>query len=321
MKAQVSVGGVSAGPGSVGRGYLSITTNPPVEVPLMVVNGTNAGPTLVVTAGIHGTEYPGIEAARRFGVEIDPKALSGQIVISHLANPNAFYRRSITLSGFENQNLNWTFPGREEGTSTERLAHTLFDTLIRKADLYVDLHGGNMIEALTPYVAYADTPADSAQMEIAKKMALAYGIKYICIGDTPGSTYVNAAQLGIPSLLAEAGGQGLVSEQDVQILLAGLNNIARAFKMAPGYPAAPPRYVWVRQSVSVRASTGGFYYPCVRLEEKVDKGQRLGHITDAFGDPTGEIVAPLSGFVRWIVTSLAVNRGDPLLSISVPNDL
>jgi predicted deacylase len=234
-----------------------------------------------------------------------------------LANPHAFYRKSISLSGFEDQNLNWTFPGREEGTSTERLAHALFHTLIRKADLYVDLHGGNMVEALTPYVAYADTPGHPKQMEIAKQLALAYGIKYICIGDTPGSTYVSAAQLGIPSLLAEAGGQGILSEEDVEILLSGLNNIARAFKILPGNPEPPPTYVWVRQSVTVRAETGGFYYPCVRLEEKVEKGQRLGHITNAFGDPTGEIVAPLTGFIRWIMTSLAVNTGDPVLSISV----
>src|SRR2546426_7077578 len=125
-----------------------------------------------------------------------------------MANPIAFYRRSIYISGFENQNLNRMFPGREGGTSTEHLAHALFHNVIRRADFYVDLHGGDMIETLTPFVAYAETPDRPEQMEIAKKLALTYGVKYICKGDTPGSTYVSAAQAGIPALLAEAGGQG-----------------------------------------------------------------------------------------------------------------
>jgi len=273
-----------------------------------------------VTAGIHGTEYPGIEAARRFGLELDPGNLSGQVVIVHIANPTAFYRRSIYVSGFEDQNLNRMFPGKEEGTSTERLAYALFHQVIRRADLYVDLHGGDMIEALAPFVAYVDTPTHPRQTESARRLALAYGIKYVCKGTTPGSAYVTAGNSGIPTLLAEAGGQGILSEQDVQVHLHGLRNILYAFKMVTGIAVNQITPVFIRDSVSLRSEVRGLYYPTVRLDEQVTHGQRLGHITDSFGESAKDVVSPVTGYVKWVVTSLAINPGDPLMSIAVPED-
>jgi len=147
---------------------------------------------------------------------------------------------------------------------------------------------------------------------------MAYGVTYICRGDTPGSAYVTAAGEGIPTLLAEAGGQGILSEPDVQTHVRGLTNVARTFGMLPGEPTPAPRYVWIRESVTLRATTDGLYYPRARLEEHVEPGQHLGSITDPFGEPKAVVTAPTAGFIKYVGTSLAINRGDPLLSIAVP---
>jgi len=158
MDGTIAIGTLSAPRGSRVHGYLPVRTDPPIEIPVSIVNGASPGRTLVVTAGVHGTEYPGIEAARRFSGALNPAHLSGRVVVVPIANPQAFSRRAIYVSGFEDQNLNRMFPGSAEGTSTQRLAHALFHEVIRKADLYVDLHGGDMVEALTPYVSYVNTP-------------------------------------------------------------------------------------------------------------------------------------------------------------------
>jgi len=314
----ITIGTLFAAPGSRARGFLPVQTDPPIVLPISIINGAAPGPTLVVTAGLHGTEYPGIEAARRFSTDLDPARLSGRAVVVHIVNPRAFYRRAIYVSGFEEQNLNRMFPGSSDGTSTQRLAYTLFHEVIRKADLYVDLHGGDMIEALTPYVSYVNTPDLPEQVEKGKALAVAYGIKYICNGDTPGSAYVTAARAGIPTLLAEAGGQGVLSEPEVRMHLRGLNNVARQFGLLAGDPTPPPPYVWIRESVTMRSPTDGLYYPRAPLDQYVESGQELGTITDPFGEVKAVITAPAAGYIKYVGTSLAINTGDPLLSIAIP---
>lgn len=315
----VEVGTLRASPGECVRGYLVVgLVDQDVRVPVTILNGRRPGPRMVVTAGIHGAEYPPIEAARRLVNDLEPGSLSGSLVVAHMANPVAFQKRSVFSSGLEEKNLARCFPGTPEGSPTECLADALFRNIISQADLFIDLHGGDMIEALAPFAAVVDTPRDPHQVQVAERMARAFGIRFLNRSKTAGSAYFSAAHTGIPSLLAEAGRQGLLTEKDVQIHLRGLRNVLREFGMIPGQLEPGEESTRLNKAVYVRVGASGLSYLHVSVGEFVKEGQRLATITDPFGEPLEEIQAPVHGYVLYLISTLAINQGELLMAIGVP---
>ena len=110
-----------------------------------------AGPRVGITAGVHGAEYVSIAALRRVAMELDPAAVSGSIVAVLTANPAAFAARSIYVNPLDGRNLNRTLPGDPAGSPSERLAAWLDANVIAGSDLFIDMHCGDMNEALIPF--------------------------------------------------------------------------------------------------------------------------------------------------------------------------
>ena len=287
--------------------------------PLFLINGSKEGPTLVVTAGIHGGEYPCVEAAARLGRSIDPKKLSGKMIILPSANPITFKARSIYITPIDGLNLNRQFPGEAHGTYTRALADWLFQNIITQGDLYIDMHGGDMIEALVPFVSYNITGKKAVDKK-AKEMAMAYGIRAVLekqdAGGLAGTTYAAAARAGVPALLTEAGGQGVWTEEEVEILESGVRRVMAAMDMyanvkEPGEEAQVlGGWEWLR------SENDGLFYSDVNVGEIVSAGQEVGHIDDIFGERLQTAIAPVDGEVLFLVTSLAMNDGDPLMAIA-----
>jgi predicted deacylase len=284
------------------------------EVPIIAINGRRDGPRVAITGGVHGAEYVGIEAARRLGMSIDPADLTGSLVVVPVANTAAFYARSIYTSGLDTNNLNRMFPGKPDGEPSEILAHWLFEHIIRPSQYYVDLHGGDMIEALVPFVAYMQS-ADQHVEETARSMAVATGIPRIIRALTPGSTYSAAASVGIPAILAEIGGQGIWDEALVEQHREGVVRVLRHLGVLAGEvpPVGEPRhydtFAWMR------AEGAGLFHPLIDVGDTVTAGQHLGSIVDYFGTEVKRLEAVASGEIVFLVTSLAMNPGDPLLAI------
>ena len=134
-------------PGARWSGLLAPLRDEAPPVPCHVLQGTAAGPTLLVTAGIHGAEYASIAAAQRLAA-LDPTTLSGRLVVVPIVNTSAYFARSIYLNPLDGKNLNRVFPGRADGSASERLAFWLVRELMTGADASLDLHGGDLIEAL-----------------------------------------------------------------------------------------------------------------------------------------------------------------------------
>lgn len=288
----------------------------PVEMPLFLVNGARPGPRLTVTAGVHGAEYASIEAALRLGRTLDPATLSGQVVIAPIVNPLAFSARSIYVTPVDGKNLNRQFPGRAGGTFSQALAHWLYESLLRPSDAYIDLHGGDLVEALEPFSIIAST-GDDAVDRASLDLANAFGIHYVLRGETPGSTYQAAARAGVPAVLAEAGGQGIWAEENVNLLANGVRRVMHHLGMVSTQPEAPQEApVLLKRWSWLRAEHDGLFYPRVQVGQQVTEGQDLGAVTDVFGDPMQPVTAPISGVVLFLVTSLAMNQGDPLLAIA-----
>jgi predicted deacylase len=309
----LAVGTLRAPPGAKVTGLLAVPGTP-IEMPVTLVNGSAPGPRLAITAGVHGGEYPGIEAAIRTAAGLDARAVRGAVVIVHIVDVPAFAARSIYLCPLDGKNPNRLFPGRPDGTASERLAHTLFSEVIAPSDAYVDLHGGDINEALVPFtitVASGNAGVDARAQDLAR----VFGIRYVVQGRVGGGTYAAAAERNIPAILAEAGGQGLLDEASLRIHLRGLRNVLRHLRVVDGAPEPVEPITLLTRLHWVTSQHSGLFYADVAPGREVDAGARIGEIRDYFGRPLTEVRSPAAGVVLFTVTTPATNPNDPLFAV------
>lgn len=284
------------------------------QVPIFLINGAQDGPTLLVTGGIHGAEYASIEAALRLGQSLDPNKLHGRMIVLPIVNMPAYKARAIYILPFDGKNLNRQFPGDAEGTASEQLAHWLTFNVIKQADAYVDLHGGDMNEALVPFTVFQKT-GDEAINAKSLRLAQVFGIKYLVGSEVKGSTISAAASLGVAGILPESGGQGIWEPHHIQILSDGLERVMRHLEMIEGPQPELNETQVMSQFVWSRSDHDGGYYPEVHVGDEVKAGQHVGRVAGFDGKTLQDITAPVSGTVLFVVTTLAINQGDPLLAI------
>lgn len=311
----LSVGTLSAPHGQKHYGMNEfLVQGQPYRLPMWLINGAGDGPTLVVTAGVHAAEYASIAAALELGRSLDPANLSGRVIVVPVLDMPAFTARSIYVCPLDGKNPNRVFPGNANGSASEQIAHWVFRNVMSQANYYVDMHGGDLIEALVPFTIFfrsGDKRVDEASLE----MARAFGIQFLVCSETPGSTFCAASVAGIPSILTEAGGQGVWTAEDVRCHTNGLNRLMRHLKMIPGSaPETVPttlleRFLWLRSEHE------GFWYPATAVNERVKAGQNLGVIKDYEGRVLQTAVSPADGVVLFLVSSLAINHNDPLLAV------
>lgn len=286
--------------------------------PYIAIRGARDGPSVLVTAGIHAAEYTGIEAAIRLGRSLDPAEVRGTVVLIPLLNRPGFYERSIYVNPEDNDNLNRLFPGSAAGTWGQRFAHHLLTRIVTKFDHAIDLHAGDLIEDLTPFVIYRETGNAVLDAKIVK-MANAYGaewaVKSAPTGERPGSLYAVAALSGVAAMLAESGGRGLLIEEDVVRHVRGVTNILRAIGALEGEPESVTPPVVVRSFEWLRSPAEGIFHCGVHVGQRVRVGDLVGDLTDLVGTPIAPVRAPVSGVVLFVVTSPAIKRDGLLLAI------
>ena len=292
-----------------------------LEVPVIELTGAADGPRLTVLAGVHGCEYAPMAAVRRWARALAGRELRGRIRAVPVLNLPAFRARTPFLVPDDGKNLNRCFPGDPDGTVAVRLAYAAFTQLILGSDALVDAHAGDMVEALEPFALYDAGPSEARSLEL----ATAYGLGYV-IRQEPGpdravggTTSTAAAELGIPAIIAEAGGCGLVEAAAVDAHVRGLDRVLALLGMASD-PAAeagqarPParlgRFLWLR-------STGeGWWEPAVRPGEQVAEGQVLGTVSSLDGAEVRQTVtAPAPGVPMFITSSPAVAADGLLLGL------
>ena len=288
------------------------------EWPYFAISGKVSGPTVLVTAGIHAAEYTGIEAAIRLGRDTHPAQVRGILIVIPLLNRPGFYERSVYVNPEDGDNLNRLFPGDPKGKWGERFAHRLLTEIVTRCEYAIDLHAGDLIEDLTPFVIYRET-GEAALDERIRRMADAYGarwaVKSAPTGERPGSLYALAALNGVASVLAESGGRGLLIEDDVVRHVRGVTNILRAIGALNGAPepVAPPRVVnsfdWLRSPVE------GIFHSRVQVDQQVTAGDVVGELVNLVGEPLAMVKAPVSGVVLFVVTSPAMKKDGLLLAI------
>ena len=174
----LKIGELCAVPGEKTQGYLEVKGTP-VKMPITLINGTGEGKTVLITGGTHGGEYPGVETAIRLASSLKPEEISGQLIIVHPCNVPAFQAKLQYIGPYDGKNLNREYPGLATGTVTQRIAFTVSSMLFPLADFYMDLHGGDIHEALTPFVLYSKLGGEE-QTALALEASKALGVKYVC---------------------------------------------------------------------------------------------------------------------------------------------
>jgi predicted deacylase len=322
--ADLTVGTATAGAGQRVNGVIQVArgVDAAADVPVIVINGARPGPMMALVAGAHGTEYASIVALQKLARSVEPAALSGSVVIAPLLNVAAFKQVVPHLNPADGKNMNRFYPGKADGTQTERISWAITKQLIERCDYLLDFHGGDLDENLRRYAYWADTGKESLDATT-RGMVLAFGLAHIIIqrartAPAPGApvTITRYAQMiGKPAIAVEAGHSGTVMPEDVDVLVDGSLNVMRHLKMLPGdaIPVANP--VWIANATVVTADREGVFHSVVVPEAYVVKGARVGYITDYFGMKVADVTSPAAGVVIYIRSIPSLKKGDNLVDV------
>jgi uncharacterized protein len=290
-----------------------------LEVPALDITGTADGPLLTLIAGVHGCEYASQAGLRTWARSLADRELRGRILAVPVLNLPSFWARTPFVVPEDGKNLNRCFPGDASGTLAERLAYDTFTKVIQGSDALIDMHAGDMVEALQPFALY---DAGSAE-DRARDIAVAYGLGYV-IRQEPGpdravagTSSAAAAEIGIPAIIAEAGGCGLVQRAAVEAHVRGLNRVLAVLGMSDGPASDGPPPVNLRRFLWLYGRDEGWWEPTVEVGETVAEGQVIGTISSIDGTQTLEtITAPADGVAMFMTSSPAVAAGGLLLGLA-----
>jgi len=327
-----AVGPVSARAGTMASGFLEVPAgvDSATRVPVTVVRGRTAGPVLALVAGTHGSEVAPIVALQRLRGEVDPAALRGTLVLVHVANLPSFLHRTIYRGPWDGKNLNRVYPGRADGTVSERIAHAITTQVIDRSDYLVDMHAGDGNESLRPYTYWSRLGVDARVDSAAREMALAWGNDHVVIDtdrprDLKASLYTqNTAHLrGKPAITTETGYLGLPVEEMVQRNVAGARRLMRHLGMLPaeGPLRAEERVehpVYLDRTAVLTSPATGTWRALVERGQTVQKGTPLGVVTDFFGAPLATVASPFAGTVLYVIGTPAMSKGEPVAMIGHP---
>jgi len=320
-----TVGTAAAAPGQKVSGMIEVPAgvDAATSIPVVVANGAKPGPVLALVSGAHGTEYASIIALEKVIERIDPAALSGTVVIVPLVNIQSFEKKVPHVNPVDNKSMNRFYPGRMDGTQTERALYMMTKEVVDKCNYLIDLHGGDLDESLRPY-SYWPLSGNAEQDKITREMTLAFGLDTIIIAadrpkDPAASRYLDntANTRGKPAIAAEAGYAGTVETDDVEVLVNGCFNVMRYLKMLPGAATFVQNPVWIDNVQTVASDQNGIFYPLVKRGMYVAQGAKIGYVTDYTGRMLLEARAPVAGIVLYVCAVPSMTKGATIANIGV----
>jgi predicted deacylase len=219
--------------------------------------------------------------------------------------------------------MNRFYPGRNDGSQTERASYLITKEVVEVCDHLIDLHGGDLDESLRPYSYWTKTGRDE-QDRISKEMVLAFGLDHIIVSadrpqDPAASRYLEntATTRGKPSITAEAGYAGTVMPDDVDALINGCLNVMGYLHMVDRVVRPPQHLLWFPKVVTVTGDSTGVFHPLVARDTWVTAGMKLGYVTDYVGRRLYETAAPEAGLVLYINALPTLLKGGTIANIGV----
>ena len=305
---------ISVEPGNVWTGYLELGQGE-FRLPAAVLHGTRPGKTMLITAGVHGGEYVGIQAAIELSQKLKIQKVAGTIIIIKVINVPAFERRNGSMGLTDGKNLNREFPGNPEGTEMERLAWAVSHELQPAADYYIDLHSGDDYEQLTSYVYYAGM-ADEKTVSQSRRMAEQVDVPYMVRSNVAsGGAYNYAASQGIPSILIERGGMGAWTSEEVRSTRRDVRNSLCHLGIYQGKKDYRTYYPLDVTDICYQdASRDGLWYPFKKPGDMIREGEILGEVRDYEGGLLELSVAEYDGVILYQTGTLQVLGDGPMIA-------
>ena len=305
---------ISVEPGNVWTGYLELGQGE-FRLPAAVLHGTRPGKTMLITAGVHGGEYVGIQAAIELSQKLKIQKVAGTIIIVKVINVPAFERRNGSMGLTDGKNLNREFPGNPKGTEMERLAWAISHELQPAADYYIDLHSGDDYEQLTSYVYYAGM-ADEETVSQSRRMAEQVDVPYMVRSNVAsGGAYNYAASQGIPSILIERGGMGAWTSEEVRSTRRDVRNILCHLGIYQGKKDYRTYYPLDVTDICYQdASRDGLWYPFKKPGDMIREGEILGEVRDYEGGLLELSVAEYDGVILYQTGTLQVLGDGPMIA-------
>ena len=305
---------ISVEPGNVWTGYLELGQGE-FRLPAAVLHGTRPGKTMLITAGVHGGEYVGIQAAIELAQKLKIQKVAGTIIIVKVINVPAFERRNGSMGLTDGKNLNREFPGNPKGTEMERLAWAVSHELQPVADYYIDLHSGDDYEQLTSYVYYAGM-ADEKTFSQSRRMAEQVDVPYMVRSNVAsGGAYNYAASQGIPSILIERGGMGAWTSEEVRSTRRDVRNILCHLGIYQGKKDYRTYYPLDVTDICYQdASRDGLWYPFKKPGDMIREGEILGEVRDYEGGLLELSVAEYDGVILYQTGTLQVLGDGPMIA-------
>jgi uncharacterized protein len=294
---------------------VTLYTNTPVTLPVRVVHGRRPGPTLFVSAALHGDEIIGVEIIRRVLALPVMKRLNGTLLAVPIVNTLAFLHRSRYLP--DRRDLNRSFPGSRRGSLAARLADLFLREIVGRCDYGIDLHTGAVNRPNLPQIR-----ADIGNPEVLR-LARAFGAPLLLnSAPTAGTLREYTTQKGIPVLLYESAEALRFDEVCIRIGVRGVLNVLRELDMLPGRTrgAAPREQVVARSSTWVRANASGILRSRAALGDEISKGQLLGLISDPLGELESRVLSSADGVLIGRVSLPLVHEGDAIFHIARVED-
>jgi predicted deacylase len=313
-------------------GYINVVdtiSTGKVDIPVGVVNGSASGPTFAVTGGCAPTEYDGVEAAARLYQSIDPKDLTGRLVIVPVVYMPVFQFRSPwfsltqSIGLMDGLSLYYAFPGDVKGTLTQIVAYKLFNEIILKSNYHVDLRGGDLNESHLVHTIFCRGISKEID-KISEEMVKVVGYEYVLPGAPeiqhtgPRTLIYETLKRGIPSIITESGlgyrTQPL--EEYVMLHVDGVRNLLKYLGMLKGSLSKPKNQrfldmTWYR----VKAPVAGVFHAKADQGNEPKKGEVLGIITSLDGSELCKVTSPFDGVVHTMFPRRVVFPGDNLFSL------
>ncbi|HAV65573.1 MAG TPA: succinate dehydrogenase [Verrucomicrobiales bacterium] len=290
--------------------YSQSYTGISISVPVRVVAAEKPGPVVFLCATVHGDELNGIGIIRRVLFDRPLKLQRGTVIAVPVVNVLGLESHTRYLP--DRRDLNRCFPGSPKGSLSSRLAHLIFDEVVRHCDYALDFH--------TAAVRRTNYPNIRADLDhpVARRMAHAFGCELIVHSKgAEGSLRREAVERGIPAIVLEAGEVWKIEPGVVEIGARGAVNVLKHLGMLTGRIEKPRHQLEVRKSVWVRAERGGILKFHALPGDLVRAGQCLATNVTIFGEVQNQLEAPADGIVLGMTTMPAVKPGEPVFHIAL----
>ena len=323
--ASAQIGGLKPAAGAAAEGVISVASGSDVatEIPITVMRGGKPGPTLAVIAGLDGTAYAPIAATYLIANNLKLEALKGTIVVVHIANLPAYVARSMYVNPVDHKDLSRVFPGKADGTQSERIAYAITTQVIEKSDYVIDLAAVGSNTALAPHVYQAVSGDSKVDAKIAA-MTMAFGINYIVTdraAQTSKVTLESAALAHLkPVLKVMCGSFGIVDNRTLEAMTKGISSVMSLFEMNSEAPAKTRVPVFFDHVAYVDSPGTGMLSAYVQRGQNVHKGEPMFSISSYHAKDPQIVSAPIDGIVISMMTTPPVSNGEAVALIGTPRE-